>query len=177
MNTTAKLEIEQIKIERPHDDDFGMLSDLGKYTDDADPWVIVRAENEYLNILQNNIEREQGEDVIYDLPPKGREVRFFKPFAGGAKPGSEDYINYGRQDYERAEAYNNGQWSYCGVVAHAFIKVNDSLQEITSAGIYGVESDSSKDSFKELEAEQLSELKDILLALGFTEEQIDEAMP
>ena len=83
------------------------MSWLGEYTDTPSPWAIVRAEGEYLADL--------GED--YDLPARGREYRFFVPYAGGETPGSADYKTYGMQDYGRCEDYNRGGWCFVGIRA------------------------------------------------------------
>jgi hypothetical protein len=46
-----------------------------------------------------------------------------------------------------------------------------------SGGLYGVEDDSSPADIKEIADEQLAELTDALLALGFAQPEIDAAKP
>jgi hypothetical protein len=40
----------------------------------------------------------------YPTPPRGREYRAFRPEAGGERPGSPRYQQYGLRDYTRMEA-------------------------------------------------------------------------
>jgi len=75
--------------------------------------------------------------------------------------------SYALQDYERAEAWNRGAWCMVGVVAVAEVEVNGARQTIKSPGLWGIESDSGEDHFKEVGEEQLSELRAILRELGF----------
>lgn len=103
---------------------------------------------------------------------------------GDQKRNEFRYFNLGcrdpdclEQDYQRSESYNNGDWHMMGLRAVATIQVGDSLQRITSAGVYGVESDSDREHILELYREELAALKQILLDLHFTEEEIDEKMP
>jgi hypothetical protein len=104
------------------------------------------------------------------------EYRYFKPCAAGEKPGTPDYKKYGKQDYERAEALNNSDWCYIGIIAKAKIKVNGCTQTITSGGLWGIESDSGKDYIEEEEKNQLSDLKENLLSLGFGTRAIQYAI-
>jgi hypothetical protein len=80
-----------------------------------------------------------------------------------------------RQDFERMESLNRGQWEYIGVVADAEIVVDHTVQNIKSGGLWGVESDSG-DYLKEIANEQLSELREQLHALGFGKRAISKAM-
>jgi hypothetical protein len=81
------------------------------------------------------------------------------------------------KDYERMESLNRGNWCYIGIRAEAEIAISNephkrtnttwTLQEISSGGLWGIESDSDKSYLAEIETEQLSELRSQLRALGF----------
>lgn len=89
---------------------------------------------------------------------------------------AEEVRKYVRQDYERMEDLNRGGWCFVGVVAEAKIQLerHGVIQTITSGGLWGIESDSG-DYFKEVEAEQLSELRGQLHAIGFSKRAISAA--
>jgi hypothetical protein len=74
---------------------------------------------------------------------------------------------YVARDYERMERLNRGDWSYVGIRADAEIVVDGVAQEITSGGLWGIESDSDWAYLAEIDGEQLSELRSQLRALGF----------
>ncbi len=89
---------------------------------------------------------------------------------------SEDVRNYVRQDYERMERLNRGDWCFIGIRAEAQVQTgSDVVQKITSGGLYGIESDSGKEHFEETIHEELANLKTELLALGFSKRAIASA--
>lgn len=88
--------------------------------------------------------------------------------------GDEEIRGYVAQDYERMERLNYGSWTFVGVRAVADVVVDGVSQDISSGGLWGIESDAG-DYFDEVEAEQLSELKDQLKALGFGKRAISQA--
>ena len=92
--------------------------------------------------------------------------------------------NNARQDYERMESLNRGNWCFIGIRADATIAVRESInssvdfqtaQTITSGGLYGIESDSDAPYLASVEADELSDLKTQLLALGFSKRAIAAA--
>lgn len=74
---------------------------------------------------------------------------------------------YKEQDAQRLAAYRKGNWSFVGVRAKAMIRVNrddhnqsiTAIYELTSPGLYGIESDSSESYFAEVYAEECAQLK------------------
>lgn len=112
------------------------------------------------------------------------EYRYFNPSfnyvddKGEIKDGlTEDEVRkYVSQDYKRMESLNSGGWSYIGIRAVAKIVVNGTEQAVTSGGLYGIESDSSGDDFKEIESEQLGELRETLHEMGFSKRAIATAV-
>lgn len=158
--------IDSIKIERLNDEDAD-TSYIGQYTDDAADWNIERNSGEYVA----NLTEEQREAI----PQHSREYRFFKPYAGGEKAGTEEYQKYGKQDFQRMESLQRGNWRFIGIRAVAKIVVNDTIQKITSGGLWGTESDSGNDYLSQVGSDEFASLKIQLLELGFTAEQIDAA--
>lgn len=102
------------------------------------------------------------EGAIEHEPGNPRTYSYFYP----ANP------KYGRQDYERVLAHDNGGWCHVGVVARAEVVVSGVIQRVTSGGLWGIESDSDPEHFEAVEKEQLEELGDVLVALGFTEGEV-----
>jgi hypothetical protein len=178
------------------------LSWIGEYTDKPSDWVIVREENDYLYNLEQAAKKaaydyyvkeckkdgETPESIdnwsdgnwYYDLPERGREYRFFKPCAGGEKEGTEDYKTYGLQDFKRMEAYERQNWCMTGIKAVAKIQTSEDgkdwlCNEVSSGGLWGVESDCGADYKKEVADGQLAELRNALKAFGFNNRQIDQS--
>jgi len=150
-----KFKIESIIIEHIFDDNAD-TSWLGKYTDEIEDGVIVRKFNMFYEDL--------SEDEQEELPERGREFRCFKPYAGGENVGTKEYKEYGMSDYRRMEGLNNGIWNFIGIKAKADIYFEENgvsqYQEITSGGLWGIESDSDKQYIEECEKEQIEDLKE-----------------
>jgi hypothetical protein len=124
-----------------------------------------------------------------------REYQYFNPsFNYVDKQGKllppnspAEVRRYVRQDYKRMEEYNKGYWRCIGIRAVATVGIGTgdtgphgssiSLQQkVTSGGIWGVESDSDDDYIKELEQEELAQLRQQLKALGFNSRAISAAV-
>ena len=122
--------------------------------DDNDPdtsWI-----GEYSNNWQEGaIERER---VGFG------EYRYFIPAMTGEETGNPESP---RQDYERMEALNNGEWHFVGIRAMVKLVVNGRIQEFTSPGLWGIESDIGEDYFTEVFEEEKSQLVADLRAMGF----------
>ena len=179
------------------------LSWIGEYTDTPSDWVIVREEGDYLYNLEQAAKKaayetyvqdcKDNEDEVdsfetwsgytgdcYELPSKSREYRFFKPEAGGEKEGTEDYKKYGLQDFERMESYERQNWCMTGIKAVAKIQTSNDgknwlCNEVSSGGLWGIESDCGAECKKEVADGQLAELRNALKAFGFNNRQIDQA--
>ena len=167
------MKIESIKIKHMSDESPD-LSWLGEYTDELYNGVIVRRYDEFYENLDEDME----------IPERGREFRFFKPCAGDEKHGTKEYYKYGMQDYKRAEDYNNGYFSLIGIQAEAVVSYpsgNGSrrLEWLTSAGLWGIESDSG-DYLDEVTKDELEDLKRHLEHFGVNTDnfyQIDIEYP
>lgn len=110
-----------------------------------------------------------------ELGDMGRgEYRYFIPAMTGHETGNPESP---MQDYKRMEALSQGDWCFLGIDAIAHIRIGDLSQEITSGGLWGIESDSGDDYLQEVAKEQLEELREQLSALGFSEDAIDLVFP
>jgi hypothetical protein len=127
-----------------------------------------------------------------------REYRYFNPSfnyvdkdgniiqnaGGGDTLTPEEVRKYVREDYERMESLNRGNWSYIGITAEAKIGIPSgqtsqgvcyTTQRITSGGLWGIESDSERSYIESEEKNQLADLREQLLALGFSKRAISKA--
>lgn len=84
-------------------------------------------------------------------------------------------IAYALQDKERLAAYNRGEWHMLGISAKATVLIPTEtvppswkIQEITSGGLWGIESDSDEEYLKQVEDEQVAELRRYLQILNVT---------
>ncbi len=154
-----------LSIKIIHDEDEQNTGEdfLGTYSNEP--------ENEY------SIDREERGD-------KGRgEYRYFNASRNYCKEDGtlcdgntpEMVREYVEQDYKRSEGRNRGDWGFVGVRAEAEITVQGIRQEISSSGLWGIESDSDDAYFKEVEGEELHTLKTILKDLGFSSRALSEA--
>lgn len=104
------------------------------------------------------------------------EFRYFNPYHERYTSESPaDIRKYRLQDYKRMESLNQGDWCFIGIRADAEIVVDGVVQEISSGGLWGIESDSDRAYLTEIEGEQLSELRGQLRALGFGTRAISAA--
>jgi hypothetical protein len=106
----------------------------------------------------------------YNFNTHGREYALFKPYAGGEEEGTENYRKYGKRDWKRMEGLCRGDWMFMGIKAVATVSYpedprhpnRETTQEFESHGLWGIESDSSKDYFAEVAGEELHTLKEEL---------------
>ncbi len=135
-------------------DDSPDLSHLGEYSD----------------------KRGADDDKTVDRFEHGagrRELRYFIAAMSGEETGNPASV---LQDYERMESYNRGEWWSYGIRAVARVVLTGGvIQHFTSGGIWGVESDSDAAYFREVESEELHELREQLKAAGFVDSEIEKA--
>jgi hypothetical protein len=145
---------------------------------DTDPdtsWL-----GEYSNRPKSDYAIDRARDCGGDRLGRN-EYRYFNPCHENYMGEPEaDIRKYCLQDFNRMESLQAGEWHFLGIRAQATVVTgsdsNHSLtQRITSGGVWGIESDSGKDTFAEVETEQLAELKDELKALGFSARAISKA--
>lgn len=83
-------------------------------------------------------------------------------------------IAYALRDKERLAAYNRGEWHMLGISAKATVLIpvdttpgpSWKIQNISSCGLWGVESDSGKEYLKQVADEQVAELRRYLRILN-----------
>jgi hypothetical protein len=136
----------------------------------------------------------EAQDVLIELQNEAQECdcsggemgrneyRFFNANVENYKGESPaDIRKYVRQDYERMERLHRGDWGYISIRAEAEVCIPSGagdagiVQEITSGGLYGIESDSDKDYLASIEGEELGELRKQLYTLGFSKRAIATA--
>jgi hypothetical protein len=99
---------------------------------------------------------------------------YINPFDGKTQAEKKELALHARQDYERMESLNKGNWCFLHVRAEAEININSVIETISSGGLGGIESDSGEDYLKEIEKEELTNLTEVLKELGFKESQISK---
>jgi hypothetical protein len=116
-----------------------------------------------------------------------REYRYFNgPVENYKGLPDADIRKYVRQDYERMESLNAGHFCFIGIRAECEIRVPYmtegkggrtyfKTETISSPGLFGVESDSDKAYFADIEKEELSSLREELRSLGFSSRAISAA--
>jgi hypothetical protein len=175
-------------------DDLPDTSFLGEYSDTpGDCAIVARGEHEgeFVSDLpcecdhspddhNNNVncmENCDCEDFDQVSIERGREYRYFNPPADNYEGESDENIRkYCQHDYDRMRGLNNDQWCFTGISAKAVVQLNGDLtQTIHSGGLWGIESDSDASYISQIADEQLSELRDQLLAIGFSKRAVAAA--
>ena len=144
--------------------------------------------------VMDDLQHENAEDSIgtfdnsakseyaieLDQPCHGYRYEGFKFYNGPVENYQsiepDEIRKYVQQDYERMKSFNAGDWHYIGIRAEAEIQLseNGTFQTITSGGLWGVESDSG-DYIKEIEQEELKDLRRKLEAIGFSKRAVTAA--
>jgi len=126
---------------------------VGKYTYHIFKELDEDADLSFLGEYSNtpaavHIDREERGDM-------GRhEYRYFN-----AGCGDPDYIE---QDYKRYEDYNRGGWCMMGAVCEVSIKTKSNWAVdpiVARASLWGIESDSGEDYFRQVAEELITEAK------------------
>lgn len=92
----------------------------------------------------------------------------------GYSKGVADYLarKYVNETYRRMEALGEGHWSFIGCMAEAQVSYDvpqqrsRRIEHFSSAGLWGIESDSDRGHFVEVSTEELADLHDHLAAFG-----------
>jgi hypothetical protein len=91
--------------------------------------------------------------------------------------GLETVRQYCKEDEARIKQFEDGDLYSVGVVAEAELihsKEKDgggTIHKISTAGVWGIDSDATEDDFREVGEEELEALKDILSDMGIDEEE------
>jgi hypothetical protein len=153
---------------------------LGEWTDDIGPGVIVRQYGEFYEKIPCEMERDSDGRFLCkgtpDIPSRGSECRGFRPYAGGESVGTKSYYRYGMEDWKRMESLNNGDWFFIGIKAQTTVHMSNGMSDVVeSDGLWGIESDSSRDHITEVTDDELDSVRRQLRNLGFKDSDIDVA--
>lgn len=168
----ARVRIDQIRIRREADESPD-LSYLGEYGQDYRPGAVDRAE------ANGSLDRRE---YRYWYPGSNHFPHDPKSWAHvSAKDKAQVRKQYGSlakadqaymmQDYQRMEAYNRGDWGMVGLWAEAAVSYltgagGHRRETLRSGGLWGIESDSDKAYFAEVEQDELADLRRHLEAFG-----------
>jgi hypothetical protein len=173
-------------IDRAHSEDCAFVSDLAwkasqtlqnaqktvgdlqtavDYDSDSAEWEALETAYYQLEELAENV-------VECDCGERGDMERGQYQFFNPSFVNSREEARYA---HERMESLNRGSWQYIGIRAVADVTTNTVVQHITSGGLWGIESDSSRDYLESIERDELAGLKDQLSALGFSRRAIATA--
>jgi hypothetical protein len=143
--------------------------------------------NDAVEILET-VQEDLAECDCDERGDMGRnEYRYFNPsfnyvdsngkITEGHTPA--EVRSYVKQDYERMESLNAGNWYYIGIRAKAEIILDPfgiaTVQTISSGGLWGIESDSDASYITDVENDELSDLRHELHAIGFSKRAISTA--
>lgn len=172
-----KPEIHSIEIQHYHDEtaDYDMLGDFKNRIDDeglqrhsAFKW------EEDRNSLDFFIPANSVEDHRAGLCKLGYSRQVSEELAR----------KYCREDFERMKALNRGDWFFIGIRTTALVRypvddqsMNYRVERFDSCGLWGVESDSSEAYLKEIEQEELDNLKSHLESFGIDTSKWAELAP
>jgi hypothetical protein len=102
------------------------------------------------------------------------QCEYFIAAMSGDDTGNPESV---MQDWKRMEDYEDGEWRMVSIYATAQFRLTEDgpVHTIRSCGLWGIESDSGDEYFAEVKAEELEQLRTELHALGFEDDEIDEA--
>jgi hypothetical protein len=177
------MKVVKVYIETPVDENPD-LSWMGEYSRKPGPCAIDRKERgdqgwnelQYFNPSSNHCPPGRPANWKSTTPAQIREAfnelplewrKKWKNGRGEFKTLAELLDTYYiEQDYQRCEAYNDGVWHMTGIIAAAIVESNNVRQKITSAGLWGVESDAGKGYLTEIAKEEYGALVEILKDMG-----------
>lgn len=118
-------------------------------------------------------------EKLTDLTPCLDHLEQFDP--ADAAP---EVQRYAREDRERLEAYNRGEWWCIGLRATVELLHSSgpgatvgTVHRLSTGGLWGIESDSGEAYFREVAAEEVADLRGLCLDLaGVTPEALEEAL-
>ena len=67
---------------------------------------------------------------------------------------------------DRLDAYRNEVFHHIGVHVEAEVSIADTVQTLTSPGIWGIESDTDEESLDQIVSEEWKSLRDVLKTVG-----------
>jgi hypothetical protein len=191
----------------PWEFDGDCRDDSNRYGDSSDYAKKMQIANEQVSVLSASDREDMDTGEYCDCGNRGdmdrNQYRFFNPGSVDTKfnPAADwipadvtDKESYwreamrknARQDYERMEKLNRGDFCFIGIRAEAKLGIPQGkpqpqtgqsylLQNLSSGGLWGIESDSDTSYIESEEKNQLDELRDVLLGFGFSRRAIATA--
>jgi hypothetical protein len=77
---------------------------------------------------------------------------------------------------DRLRQYRDGQFAFIGIRVLADVQVENTIQTLSSGGLWGIEDDSDESYLRDVEREELSDLRDVLYQFGFGKRAITAAI-
>lgn len=156
----------------------------GNYDEDSAEGIRFYAVDSALDLLSEKQDEASECDCDESGDLSRGEYRYFNPSfnyvdsKGNLVDGNtaEEVRKYVAQDYARMESLNAGNWSFIGIQAVAKIEIDGVRQTLTSAGLFGFESDSDDSEFKSTAEEEVHQLRSILTGAGFSKRAIATAV-
>lgn len=138
----------RLVLQKQHDYD-SIPDDLGTFADQPD-------EMHPSSTIDRQARGEQGRG----------EYRYFIAMNSPEETGNPNSVE---QDYKRYMDFNNQKWHFISVKAVAEVKLTDNgpIQQITSGGLYGIESDSDESEIERIIHEEKEECIEQLMAMEF----------
>ena len=124
------------------------------------------ADTSYLGEFSNSEDTRYPDSITIDHSDGGRKFRYFHAH----NVSNQDEAD---QNYRRILDHGNGWWAI-GVYAKAVIEIADVRQELSSGGLYGIESDSGESYFREVASDELGALRDICEEVGLDLAEFDK---
>lgn len=143
-------------------DDNPDLSYLGEYGKAYKPGAIDREEQgdyepgqfQYFYPSSNHYPHNPKNWEHVTKADRGKVIKKY----GSLRAADEAYT---LQDYRRMETFGDS-WHCVGIYAVATVLMGDTLQEIRSGGLWGIESDSGLSDLREVAQDELNELRETL---------------
>ena len=126
----------------------------------------------YLGHYSNSPETKRKDEYAIKRENPGRgEYEYF--IAENVEGTPAQQKKYALENYKRMQDIDSGDTPVIGVHAEAEIVVDNTIQRISSGGLWGIESDSGKQYIEEIENDELDNLNRQLSALGISADHID----
>ena len=182
MKKCINISIGQTTIKKEPDYDADS-SYLGEYGSKLKPGCYIRSHEKFY------------EDITEDDDIPGsyghHEYNFFYPSDQGVEIGTEEYKKYALQNYEIMEGLNNNQWGYIGITIKTEIVANipnpkdktkyTEMSDNIVSSLWGIEYGITNNEYtdkgyiEETIKDLLSEQKDQLLKMGFSDSEIEQS--
>ena len=131
--------------------------------------TIERLLDEYsdLSWLGEFSDKPKNDFAIEHDPNNHRTYNYFNSCNAESKEQAE-------QDYKLMMEYENGSRYLIGIQAKAEIQLGNQTQTIKSYTLWGIDSEEAESYIREIELEQIKDLTEQLMLLGFSFDEIEK---